>query len=58
MTDLKKICPNCTLGQGKITASESDVLYILSKWEDIDKKYEEERISKNSWEKSKDRIVK
>jgi len=59
MTDLKNICPDCTLGTDKITVSESDVLDILLKWEKVDKKYEEERILKSrSWEKIKDRIVK
>lgn len=58
MTDLKKIFPNSTIGEGKITITDQEVKDLIEKWKAIDAERDKKRRKvKNSWGKIKDRIV-
>lgn len=59
MTDLKKICPHSTIGQGNITVTEEDITELYFKWNEIERKdISEKRKKDRSWRKIKNRLVK
>jgi len=58
MTDLKKICPNSTIGESRIEITEDEVISLAERWTQIDKEYELYQRNKIiSWSKSKDKII-
>lgn len=58
MTDLKKYCPQSTIGEKRIEVSDDEIINLSLKWKEIDDNFEKERLTKiRSWEKSKFKIV-
>ena len=58
MIDLKKLFPNSTIGEGKITITDQEVKELIEKWKVIDaERDKKKKIARNAWEKIKDRIV-